>query len=119
MKSKLKPPGTKRLKRNCGPLVSNSAFKFNLRRYNLAATNTFSVTGGGSGAGFGDVEASYEQIARGDGGGGGGGLTAGASSRNEVEYVLEYSPLYGTGRSLGMTGRGLHSSTCQLNLSRS
>jgi len=36
MTSKLKPPETKRLKLNCDVLLSTSAFKFNLRRYNLA-----------------------------------------------------------------------------------
>jgi len=35
MKSKLNPPGTKRLKLNCDVLLSASAFKFNLRRYTL------------------------------------------------------------------------------------
>ena len=33
MKPNLKPPGTKRLKLNCGILLSTYAFKFNLRRY--------------------------------------------------------------------------------------
>jgi hypothetical protein len=33
MRPKLKPPGTKRLKLNCGVLLSTSAFKFNLRCY--------------------------------------------------------------------------------------
>jgi len=31
----LKPPGTKRLKLKCDVLLSTSAFKFNLRRYDL------------------------------------------------------------------------------------
>jgi hypothetical protein len=34
MKPKLKPPGTKRLKLKCDKLLSTSAFKINLRRYN-------------------------------------------------------------------------------------
>jgi len=34
IKPKLKPPGTKRLKLKCDILLSTSAFKFNLRRYN-------------------------------------------------------------------------------------
>ena len=34
IKPKLKPPGTERLKLNCAILLSTSAFKFNLRRYN-------------------------------------------------------------------------------------
>jgi len=36
MKPKLKPPGTKRSKLTCDILLSTSALKFNLRRYNLA-----------------------------------------------------------------------------------
>jgi hypothetical protein len=36
MEPKLKPPGTKRLKLKCDILLSNSAFKFNLRRYTTA-----------------------------------------------------------------------------------
>jgi len=35
MKPKMKPPGTKRLKLKQNRLLSNVAFKFNLRRYNL------------------------------------------------------------------------------------
>jgi len=37
MKPMLKPPGTRRLKLNCDKLLSTFAFKFNLRRYNMAA----------------------------------------------------------------------------------
>jgi hypothetical protein len=37
IKPKLKPPGTKRLKLKCDVLLSTSAFKFNLRRYNEAS----------------------------------------------------------------------------------
>jgi len=33
LKPKLKPPGSKRLKLKCDVLLSNFAFKFNLRRY--------------------------------------------------------------------------------------
>jgi len=36
MKPKLKPPGTKRLKPKCDMLLSTSAFKFNLLRYDAA-----------------------------------------------------------------------------------
>ena len=36
IKPKLKLPGPKRLKLNCGVMLSTPAFKFNLRRYNLA-----------------------------------------------------------------------------------
>jgi hypothetical protein len=35
IKPKLKPPGTERLKLNCGDALSNVAFKFNLRRYTV------------------------------------------------------------------------------------
>ena len=34
MKSALKAPGTKRMKLQCGELLSSFAFKFDLRRYN-------------------------------------------------------------------------------------
>jgi len=34
-KPQLKPPGTKRLKQNCDILLSTSAFKSNLRRYDV------------------------------------------------------------------------------------
>jgi len=33
MKPKLKPPGTESLKLKCDDLLSNFAFKFNMRRY--------------------------------------------------------------------------------------
>ena len=35
IKPTLKPPGTKRLKLKCDEPLSNVAFKFNLRRYNV------------------------------------------------------------------------------------
>jgi len=35
MKPKLKAPGTKRLYLKCNIMLSTSAFKFNLRRYNV------------------------------------------------------------------------------------
>jgi len=37
IKSNLKPPGTKRSKLKLDVMLSTSAFKFNLRRYNVAA----------------------------------------------------------------------------------
>ena len=40
MKPQLKPPGTQRLKLNCDILLSTSAFKFNLRRYNTASLSS-------------------------------------------------------------------------------
>jgi hypothetical protein len=40
MKPKLKPPGTQRLKLKCNILLSNSAFKFNLRRCIRASCTT-------------------------------------------------------------------------------
>jgi len=39
MKPKLKPPGAKRLKLKCDVLLSTSAFKCNLRRYNVVGVN--------------------------------------------------------------------------------
>ena len=40
IKSKLKTPGTKRLKPNCDILLSTSAFKFNMRRYSLVSASS-------------------------------------------------------------------------------
>jgi len=37
IKPTLKPPGTKRLKLKCDELLTNFAFKFNLRRFTEAA----------------------------------------------------------------------------------
>jgi hypothetical protein len=45
MKTKLKPPGTKRLKLKCGALLSTSAFKFNLRRYTKGIVLGLSLAG--------------------------------------------------------------------------
>jgi len=53
IKPKLKPPGTKRLKLNCDELLSTSAFKFNLRRYNLEYSTGRGGGGGGGGRGYG------------------------------------------------------------------
>jgi len=46
IKPKLKPPGTKRLKLEYDGLLSNSAFKFNLRRYTkaFAAASRINIT---------------------------------------------------------------------------
>ena len=44
IKSTLKAPGTKRLKLNYDNLLSNSAFKFNLRRYNAAGVGRCRLT---------------------------------------------------------------------------
>ena len=38
MKPKLKAPGTELLKQKCDDMLSTSAFRFNLRRYNMMAT---------------------------------------------------------------------------------
>jgi hypothetical protein len=38
IKPKLKPPGAKRLKLECDKPLSKLGFKFNLRRYKVAAT---------------------------------------------------------------------------------
>jgi len=45
MKPKLKPPGAKRLKAKCDILLSSSAFKFNLRRYNKEELWTRAMSG--------------------------------------------------------------------------
>ena len=45
MKPKLKPPGTNCLKLKCDILLSNAAFKFNLRRYSMGHT-VLSLVGG-------------------------------------------------------------------------
>jgi hypothetical protein len=44
MNPTLKPPGTKRLKLKCDILLSNFAFKFNWRRYNLVLAAQASST---------------------------------------------------------------------------
>ena len=49
MKPKLKPPGTERLKLKCDILLSTSAFKFNLRRYNVALISVVKVYEGDAG----------------------------------------------------------------------
>jgi hypothetical protein len=67
IKPKLKPPGTKHLKRKCDKLLSNFAFNFNLRRYTM-------------------------------------GLPVGRH-------------IAATNANGAVHGRGLHSSTCQLNVS--
>jgi len=43
MKPLLKAPGTKRLKLEYDELLSSFAFKFNVRRYTLESTTTYSV----------------------------------------------------------------------------
>ena len=108
MKPKLKPTGTKRLKLNCDKLLSTSAFKINLRRYSEASASA-------GPAGAGPVAAA---AAAGAGAGAGAGTGAGAV------VVAVAGP--GTGAGPGTRevrqstpGRGLHSSTFQLNLSRS
>jgi hypothetical protein len=47
MTSKLKPPGTNRLKLTYDNLLSSFAFKINLRRYNLEALPGVRHVGGG------------------------------------------------------------------------
>jgi hypothetical protein len=80
MKPKLKPPGTKRLKLTCDILLSTSAFKFNLRRYNAvgydlqdayAQCSDFDAAAG-VGNGGGD-SSSGDGRGGGDGGSGAGG----------------------------------------------
>ena len=53
IKPKLKPPGTKHLKLKCDILVSTSAVKFNLRRYNMDSYGDYGVGDGGAGASAG------------------------------------------------------------------
>jgi hypothetical protein len=43
IKPTLKAPGTRRLTLNCDELLSSSAFKINLRRYNVAAVEASAV----------------------------------------------------------------------------
>jgi len=97
MNPKLKPPGTKRLKPKCDGKLSTSAFKFNSRRYDLDGKySVFAEVVSGFDVLL-EVNALFEPrklaaaAARAAGGGGGGG---------------------------GGSGRGLHSSTFQLNLGR-
>jgi len=54
MKRTLKAPGTKRLKLKCDILLSNSAFKFNSRLYNMSGKKGAAAAaraGAGAGAG--------------------------------------------------------------------
>ena len=66
MKPTLKPPGTKRLKLKCDIMLSNSAFKFNLRRHSTAragdAHDNFSLNSprrGGGGGGRGSHSSTF------------------------------------------------------------
>ena len=43
IKPRLKAPGTKRLKLKCDVLLSASAFKFNLRRYNMEESHDITM----------------------------------------------------------------------------
>ena len=90
--SKLKPPGTKRLKVKCDILLSNAGFKFNLSRYTKVAhwENQQRITS-----------------------------SAMASRRAENEVLLERTAAAAALlERRTVPGRGLHSSTSQLNLSR-
>jgi hypothetical protein len=95
MKSKLKPPGTERLKVKCDVLLSTSAFKCNLRRYVMVRSLTLDNTAerlfvratfSGTPAGF------YAELA------------------DDTAWPAEVPKF-------NITGRGLHSSTDRLNAS--
>jgi len=93
MKPALKPPGTQRLKLKCDIQHSTSAFKFNLRRYS---------SGGGAGGAEGRHGAGA--VGRRHRGGPGGGAPGGGDGN-----IVSAGPRPG--------GRGLRSSSSQLNLS--
>jgi hypothetical protein len=101
----LKAPMPQRLKLQYDEVLSNFAFNFNLRRYNVAGCARREARRGaggghrGAGRGAGRTARAVGQ----DGAGGGGHLRRGAGGR---------PPRRGAG------GTGLHSSTFQLYLSR-
>jgi hypothetical protein len=94
----MKPPGTKRLKAKIDILLSTSAFKFNLRRYTADQQRQHqqSVQGEQAELAASAVFTLLDQ------------LTAWSEDKARVTY----------GGGGGAGGRGLHSSTFQLNLSR-
>jgi glucan phosphorylase len=59
MKSKFTPLGTKRLKLKCDILLSNSAFKFNLRRYTLEDVMSVERNAGLGNGGLGRLAACF------------------------------------------------------------
>jgi len=96
MKPMLKQPGTKHLKLKCDILLTTFAFKFNLRRYNVVAPPLEPVIVAACPAAAATLEDSAAAITL------HGTLIA--------DLVAVDSPGEGT-------GRGLHSSTCRLNVS--
>jgi hypothetical protein len=113
MKPKLKLPGTTRLKLKCDVLLSASAFKFSLRRYNEGST-------------WWDVEAGVTAaIGPGEGGALLAALPASAAAAAASGYVVpapgSMFPAAHRANALStdlVAGTGLHSFTFQLNLSR-
>jgi hypothetical protein len=71
MKPKLKPTGTKRLKLKCDILLSNSAFKFKLCRYNQVKAraararpvNWYKLLGVEAHSGAPEIKKAYRQLA--------------------------------------------------------
>ena len=98
IKPTLKALGTKRLKLKYGELLSNVAFKFNLRRYNLA---------------FSFLSASFVRIVR---------LFRVSRMFRLIKSLKGLKSLFETLLvslpAFWNVGRALHSSTSQLNLSR-
>ena len=92
MKPRLKAPGAKQLKLKCDILLSTSAFKFNVRRYS-EGTTLWAVRGGGAGVD---------------------NLHAVATVGRRL-YTVEAGTTCASCDVVA--GRGLHSSTSQLNLS--
>ena len=82
IKPKLNPPGTERLKLNCGVLLSASAFKLNLRRYTMVSTDAHRVL----------AMLDFPAVAA-------------FPNASDMSFIVH-------------GGRGLHSSTSHLNLSR-
>jgi len=107
IKPTLKPTGTKRLKLKCDILLSHSAFKFNLRRFTMAAwAADGNYRGGGVGGGHAvDAFDAFDVTCM----AAGGGLVAAAGEGGDV---FLWDARMGRGG-----GRGLHSFTSQLNLS--
>jgi len=77
MQPQLKPPGTKRFKLNCDILLSTSAFKLDLRRYNQSGGSTQTMQ---SSADFMDIETI-------------GGRAEHMSPRHVTDTQLEHSSL--------------------------
>ena len=108
IKPTLKAPGTKRLKLNFDEPLSNVAFNFNLRRYIMALGTRCLHHRAGA------VAASMGKQSHGDDSDDG---AAGVDRTALLEDLYEAEARW-QGAVRGLAGRGLHSSTSQLNLSR-